>query len=198
MEKKLPIYELRINHEDEAIVNMVSLVEEPAIESNFFAFSKEYQQFNTNDEKMEIIGAAMIPDQLIYRKDKSGKEFNVFFSKETIRQIAQQYMKSGFQNNTNLNHKAIPADSFIFQSYLVDEEKGIKAPSNITAPDGSWIVGMKVESPKTWELVKEGKVKGFSIEGVFSMIEAKMAKHKSEDEEILELINRINDIINNK
>lgn len=198
MEKKLPIYELRINDEDEAIVNMVSLVEEPAIESNFFAFSKEYQQFNTNDEKMEIIGVAMIPDQLIYRKDKSGKEFNVFFSKETIRQIAQQYMKSGFQNNTNLNHKAIPADSFIFQSYLVDEEKGIKAPSNITAPDGSWIVGMKVESPKTWGLVKEGKVKGFSIEGVFEMIEAKMAKHKSEDEEILELINRINDIINNK
>lgn len=195
MKKKLPVYELKINLEEDAIVSAISLVEEPAIEIDFIAFSKqEFHQFNVNDDKMELIGAAMIPNQLIYRRDKKGNEFNVVFSKETIREIAQQYFNLGFQHQTNIEHSAIPAKSFIYQSYIVDETKGIKAPLGVDAPDGSWIVGMKVTDKKVWNLVKEGKIKGFSIEGIFEMLD-KDKKVKSQDDEILELIQSINKII---
>ena len=199
MKKNLPVYELKIDIEDDAIVSAISLVEEPAIESEFMAFGKqEYYQFNMNEDRMELIGAAMIPDQLIYRRDKKGNEFNVVFSKETIRQIAQQYFMLGFQHKTNIEHSTIPAKSFVFQSYIVDESKGIVAPKGINAPDGSWIVGMKVTDEKVWKLVKEGSVRGFSIEGIFSMLDKNKKDVKSQDEEIMELINSINRIINKK
>jgi len=196
MKKNLPVYELTINLDDDAIVSAISLVEEPAIESEFMAFGKqEYHQFNLNEDRMELIGAAMIPDQLIYRRDKQGNEFNVVFSKETIRQIAQQYFMLGFQHKTNIEHSTIPAKSFVFQSYIVDEKKGITAPKGVDAPDGSWIVGMKVTDQKVWNLVKEGKVKGFSIEGIFEMLDKNKKMVKSQEDEIMELINSINKII---
>lgn len=198
MKRKLPVYELKINVEDDAIVSAVALVEEPAIESNFLAFSKDgVLQFAANDEKMELIGAAMIPDQLIYRRDKkTEQEFEVFFTADTIRQIAQQYFKSGFQKNLNLNHTSVPAKSYMFQSYIVDNSKGIKAPKGIDVPDGSWIVGVKVDDKEVWNEIKTGKVKGFSIEGMFEFIESNFSKEDTtEDEEVFQLLQLMNQII---
>jgi len=154
------------------------------------------QNFSSNDEKMELIGAAMIPDKLIYRRDPNGDEYQVYFTKETIREIAQQYFKYGFQKNMNLGHTSIPADSYIFQSYIVDKSKGIKSPSNIDAPDGSWIIGVKVENEKVWNDIKLGKVKGFSIEGIFQFINDKFENQDNDEEEVYELLNQINTLIN--
>jgi hypothetical protein len=192
MKKDLPLYELFIDPETDRLVSAVALVEYPAIESDFIAFAEASLRLQFNDDKMELLGAGMIPDLPIYRKDKDGYEYNVVFSKDTVREIAQQYFKSGFQANTNLHHKAIPAHSYIYQSFLVDESKGIKAPKGIDVPDGSWIVGVKVENADVWQSIKEGKVKGFSIEGDFRYKEVfenikKQIKNK-EDEELLQLV----------
>lgn len=201
MKKKRPVFELKINVEDGAIVNAMAMVEHPAIESNFLAFGKQVEMaFAANDERMELLGAAMIPDQLIYRIDpKTKEEFEVFFSAETIRQIAQEYFKSGYQNNLNLNHTSIPAKSYIFQSYIVDSSKGLNAPMGIDVKDGSWIVGVKINDAKVWDDVKAGKVKGFSIEGVFEFIESKFSKEDNNDDaEVIEVLTRLNQLINNK
>ncbi len=197
--KKLPVYELKINVQDDAIVSSVALVEEPAIESNFLSFSKEYkyEEFSANDEKMELLGPAMIPDQLIYRIDKTtGEEFEVFFSVDTIRQISQQYAKMGFFSSMNMNHTYVPANSYIFQSYIVDKTKGITAPKGINVPDGSWIIGVKVEDSKVWNDIKEGKVKGFSIEGDFEFVGKQEHSEYDEDMEVLRILNELNDLIN--
>ena len=199
MNKKLPLIELTINEDEGSIVNAVGLVEEPAIESDFIAFAKhtKVEKFVANDEKMELFGAAMIPDIKIYRKDENtGMEYNVFFSKETVRKIAQQYMKYGYQKNLNLHHTPLPAKSYIYQSYIVDQSKGVNAPEGINAPDGSWIIGVKVEDASVWERIKSGEVKGFSIEGVFEFVEKQFKNEMNSDLEVIEILQKMNDLIN--
>lgn len=166
------VFELKIDPNSDAIVDCISMVESPAIESNFIAFSKSKELFKQDDEKMEILGPALIPDMLIPRSDKNMGNYDVFFSKDTVRKISQIFIKNGFQNNMNLDHNsAIPANSTVVQSYIVDLEKDVNAPKGIDAPDGSWIVGVQVHDKKVWDAVKSGAVKGFSIEGVFQYFE---------------------------
>lgn len=189
--KKLPLFELRINPDQPTGVEAIALVDEPAIEQDYMFFSAIKENFQANDEKQELLGPAMIPDKRIYRRDKSGFEYEVYFTPETVREIAQQYMKNGFQNSLNLNHSSTPAKSYVFQSYIVDSSKGINAPKGIECGDGSWIVGVKVEDKDVWADVKAGKMKGFSIEGLFNQVEVKDA----ELNQIFSLINDINNII---
>ena len=141
--------------------------EHPAIESDFIAFNQTLN-FAVNDEKQELLGAAMIPDKPIYRNGANG-DFYAVFSKDTIREIAQVFAQKGLFNNTNIEHTIIPADSYVYQSYLTDEAKGVSAPKGIDAPDGSWIVGVKVNNPTVWQAIKKGQIKGFSVEGVFAL-----------------------------
>ena len=49
-----------------------------------------------------------------------GEGYNVFFTAETIRQAAQVYFQRGFQHNMNVQHSDKDAESFVFQSYIVD------------------------------------------------------------------------------
>lgn len=190
---KLPRFELKINPDADAIVSAVSLVDQPAIESNFQFFTKtikEYkpEQFSANDEKQELMGAAMIPSIDILRvNQKTGEQYNVFFTPDTIRQIAQQYSKSGFQNNMNIEHSAIPAHSYIFQSFITDKKRGINAPTGIDVPDGSWIVGVKVDNADVWNDIKAGKVKGFSIEGVFQYLESNFSMINNNEEDKIDI-----------
>lgn len=190
----LPVYELRINENMEAIVDAIALVENPAIESDFIAFSKEQENisFSMDDENMELLGAAMIPNLKMYRKNKEGVEYYAFFTAPTIRQIAQVFSKNGFQSNLNIAHTPTPAHSYIFQNYIVDESKGMFSPKGLNLPDGSWAIGVKVTDKKVWQNIKEGKIKGFSVEGVFELFKEEFDKQDSQElEEVLQLIKEI-------
>lgn len=171
MSNKLPLYELRVDEENDAVVNAIAIVDVPAVESNFFAFNKQSKSVKylfSGDEKREVIGAAMIPNLPIYRKDEgTGKEYEVVFSADTIRTIAQTFFKKNFQNNLNIQHTESDANSFVFQSFIVDSEKGINSPKGLNLPDGSWIIGVKILSADLWNEVKAGKFQGFSVEGNF-------------------------------
>lgn len=185
-EKELPVYELSIDDND-AFVNFIALVENPAIEENFLAFSKQSKyEFAIDEEKHELLGAAIIPDKLIYRVDNKGNEFNVFFSANTIRNIAQAFFQNGYQSNLNIEHGDTSADSYVFQSMIVDKTKGISFKDY---PDGSWIIGTKVMNDEVWKDIKDGKRKGFSIEGVFAQLEQTF--NNQEETEILNLLKEI-------
>lgn len=176
MEKKiLPLLELKINPNKGTLVSAIALVGSPAIESNFLAFSKEEPReikFSINEERMELLGAAMIPDFAMYRNTKDVGEYMSVFSAETIREIAQTFAQKGFLNNMNLDHdQNKKANSFVFQSYIVDESKGINAPIGVDAPNGSWIIGVKVNDAAVWSDIKSGKTNGFSVEGFFDLFE---------------------------
>ncbi|WP_322518624.1 XkdF-like putative serine protease domain-containing protein [Chitinophaga sancti] len=197
MKKDIPTYEIFIDENEDSFVSAVALVDKPAIEKNFFAFNEHTKlQFSYDDERQELIGPAMIPDIEIYRKEQNtGAEYNVFFSKETIRQIAQVFFKKNFANNTNISHTDIPAHSYIFQSYIVDDDKGIKSPKGIDVPDGSWIVGMKVTDNTVWQDIKSGKLKGFSVEGLFQFSDSQVKHDKSTtDEDLIAILKKFNSL----
>lgn len=196
MKRKLPIYELKIKPSDDAIVTAVALVEDPAIESNFITFSKtEDIAFAADDERMELIGAGFIPNQKIYRRSKEGFEYEVFASPETVRAFTQEFFKRGYQNNVNLNHTSLPSGCYIYQCWITDKALGISAPKGIDVPDSTMIFGMKCENPETWKSIKSGEFKGFSIEGIFELIEADFSKKDIDEAQVLDMLQSLNNII---
>ena len=130
-----------------------------------------------NEEERIVVGPAMIPDKRIFRRDEDGTEYEVFFTKGTIRIIAEKFFKKGFQNNGNEMHDSSkPVDMVFFQSWIADESKGISKMKQFESlPDGTWFLGAKVNSDDAWAKVKDGTFKGFSVEGMFDMLPVKMS-----------------------
>lgn len=131
----------------------------------------EYQMFAIQDEDKHIIsGPLMLADKPIYRNNKKFGEHYVTFSAETIKDIAIKFSKKGYQGNVNLMHdQDMRLDGLImFESFIVDKERGILPMKGFEdAKDGSWFGSFYVENEQAWKLIKEGKVKGFSVEGYF-------------------------------
>jgi hypothetical protein len=173
MNKDLPIYKLEIVDDVNADteVDFVALVDRPAIEKSFVAFADQRQQFAIKDEEEQIIsGPLMLADTPIYRNDQNG-EYYVVFSKDTIKQIAQKFFKKGYQQNVNLMHDdgRVVSGLTMFESWITDEKRGIKPMDGFgEVPDGSWFGSFKVDNEEVWQMIKDGKVKGFSVEGVFN------------------------------
>jgi len=170
-------------------VNAISIVEQPAIESNFIAMSKdvEVKLAEVDNEKRILMGAALIPNKQIYRKDE--EEYYVYFSKDTIRKASQLFLKSGSQSKSTLEHQMKLEGLTVVESWLVDDtEKDKSAFYGLSVPVGTWMVSIKVDNDDVWtNFVKTGKVKGFSIEGYFAD-KTELAKEMSEeDKKIAEL-----------
>lgn len=169
-------YELAINKDDaKGGVDYIALVDRPAIESDWQAFKEAKQTFKIEDEEKRIVsGYFMIADKPIYRNNDQLGEHNVIFRAGVIKDIVFKFMANGFNANTNLMHdeNLKLSDVFIFESLLIDRDRGVNPPNGFEdAPDGSWWGSMKVENDKVWSLIKEGKFRGFSVEGFFSYVD---------------------------
>lgn len=167
---ELSTIELFVSEEDaDDGIQAISLVEFPAIEENFVALSKQKMELKTiNEEKRLVIGLALVPDKKIFRK--AGEyEYNIVFSKDTVRKAAEKYMRSLKIHNTTVEHETNVNGVFLTETWIVDDPKNDK--SNIyglNAREGSWVVCMRVENDGVWKGIKEGRMLGFSIEGIFS------------------------------
>lgn len=166
----IPIIELLIDElENKPGVFAISLVEEPAIESNFVALNSHKVKMQImNEEKRMVLGLALIPDKEILRRDEEGNKYNIVFSKDTVRRASELYMARLRANNTTYEHQMPVEGVYLSESWIVeDPEKDKTALYDIKAPVGSWAISMKVENDDVWNAVKDGKVFGFSIEGLF-------------------------------
>ena len=186
MDKGLPVYKLTINEdiESQVEVDAVALVDVPAIGEGFFAFNQQMSFAVVNEEERVVVGAAMIPDKPIYRIDPDGKEYYVYFPKESIKTIAEKFYRKGFQNNGNEMHDgAKPVDMVFYMSWIADESKGIPKMKQFEhLPDGTWFLGAKIMSEDAWAKVKDGTFRGFSVEGEFNMTPIQM---RSKEETII-------------
>jgi len=138
-----------------------------------------------------ITGPLMIPQQLIYRNSEQFGEHYVKFSVDTIKQIAIKFSKKGYQKNVNLMHEAdMQVDGVtMFESFISDSKRGIKPMEAFKdLPDGTWFGSFYVENPKVWEMIKQGNVKGFSVEGMFDY-EAPMSEDQKQLAELREILN---------
>ena len=165
--KGLPVYDMQILDAIDGVYK-ISLVDRPAIESDFLLFNEEQKKklsFSDNAKRV-ITGAAMIPDLPIYRCDETGFEYFVQFSADTVRKSAELFMKNGFQSNISVDHEFDVEGAYVFESYLVDKSRGIN-PSDIELPDGSWVVSIKCENDELWDKLKNSdRLHGMSIETI--------------------------------
>ena len=186
MEKKLPIYELLV--EDDWAMGDISYIDNPANTKPFFAFNKQKVQLSSVvEDKQEVIGVVLIPDQLIIRQDQTGYEYQVFFSEETIAELSRQYIANMWGNaGTTLQHDLPVKDTQLLESWFTGETDKAKGLGFDDLPKGTWMVHFKVNSPTVWAEIKAGMANGFSVETWMNIIPTELSKQtpKVEDEVI--------------
>tara|TARA_B110000259_G_scaffold185289_1_gene233987 strand:+ start:3681 stop:4289 length:609 start_codon:yes stop_codon:yes gene_type:complete len=177
------IVELILDEEQEdGGIEAISIVESPAIESDFVALNnQEIKLAEIDKEKRILLGALLIPNKPIYRNGDEG-EYYIFFSKNTIVKASQMYLKNGYQNNSTLEHDQALKGLTLVESWIVESETQDKSRKyGLNVPVGTWMGAVKVNNDEIWnEYVKTDKVKGFSIEGYFA---DKMEKPKDKKQE---------------
>jgi hypothetical protein len=157
-------------------VTAIALVDQPAIDSNWMAFSQQTEyKFAVKDEEKRIIeGYFMVADLLIPRIGENGEKFFVKFSAKTIEQIREKQSRLGLNNNFNLMHdpRQIAEGVYMLDNLIIDNERGKVAPKEFEkVPNGSLWGSAKVDNDEIWEQVKAGEFKGFSVEGMFKQLE---------------------------
>ena len=180
-------------------VNAVSIVENPAIQSDFIALAENetpIQLAEVSKDKRILMGAALIPDKPIYR-NMDGEEFYIYFSKETVRQAAELFFKRSNHQNATLEHSQALSGMTVFESWIIEDSQLDKSRKyGLELPEGTWMVSMKVDDEDIWNnYVKNNKVFGFSIEGQFAnklVKDVEMSNQEIElsDDELKELEDR--------
>lgn len=171
--KKRKIYKMEIDETDDSGVFAISLVSEPAIEETFLFLSKNFQMVQlaeVDTEKRMLIGPVLIPNKEIPRVDEeTGEEYSIVFTPDVVEKAAQMFLKNQKNNNATLEHMADIQDISVVESWIIaDPEKDKSVVYGMKYPKGTWMVMMKINNEQVWkDYVKTGKVKGFSLEGLF-------------------------------
>jgi len=166
----MDIVELFIDEDDAIGIEAISVVENPAIEEDFIALkSQEFKLAEVDKEKRILMGAALIPNKPIYRRNEDN-EYYIYFSRDTVRKASELFFINGNQNKSTLEHQMPLTGLSVVESWIVeDEQKDKTRMYDMEVPLGTWMVSMKVLNDDIWEnYVKTGRVKGFSIEGYFA------------------------------
>lgn len=179
MIKKLKQYTIGLDSEVEAI----SIVDEPAVESNFIFLSEQKPLFLESDEKHLVYGVALRADFPIYRRYNE-EEFYVTFTKECVEQLSQKFLKNGFQKNWTTDHEDAVRGISVVESWIktdMEHDKSIALGLDKDIELGSWFIGAKIEDEEIWKQIKDGTFKGFSIEALCSINEYNFNKTENKN-----------------
>ena len=172
---KRKLVELIIGDEYDGLpVEAISLVKFPAIEENFVYFNKGGHQkalslAAIDEDKRTLVGPALIPDKEIPRfDDATGEEYDVYFSQDTVKQASELYMKHSRTNEHTFEHQTPVDNVHVVESWLVEDPDVDKSKTyGMDMPKGTWMVRVQCANEEMWEQVKNGSIRGFSIEGYF-------------------------------
>lgn len=168
---------------------------QPNTRTRYPSFSKQSFQIENEDKKI-VIGPAMVPDLKIVRADKNGDPYYVFFSEQTIRMIAEKYIRNKYIDNNDVNHdgKAVK-DIYVTESWIIEDEQFDKSKKyGFNLPVGTWMVSMKVNNDEVWEKVKQGELQGFSVSGFFEEYEVEQFNRQKEEDFLKELAQLLKNI----
>ena len=175
----------------ELAIDCISLVSQPAIEQNWVYMSKAKNNLTLSkidEDKKTIISPALIPSKSIYRFDnETQSDYYVYFSKETVKKCSELYLKHNNHHKATLEHTDRIGGILTVESWI---KAGDQDKSNLYGyeglPIGTWFVSMKVSNPDVWELVKQNKISGLSIEGYFvDRVESLQKKNTFTNDKIL-------------
>lgn len=172
MAKKKKIYKVGIDSETYAI----SLVESPAIEETLVALEeqKPIKVQLADEEKYMVYSAVLVPDKPIFRRNEDGDEFYIEFTKESIEKMAQEYLMNYRQNEITLDHATMANDITLVESWIKTDmykDKSVAIGLSEDLPIGTWIAGLKVNQIDAWNRIKNGELRGFSVESMISLEE---------------------------
>ena len=170
----IPTFEAKYDPEKNDGVFGISLVNDPAMKGLFVALSEQEEITLKAIDKEEriLMGLVLEPNRSVYR-NQNGKEFNIVFSSDTIKELSHNFFKSGFQLNSKLEHDTPIAGVTFVESWLVENSEIDKSANfGFKYPKGSWLATMKVDNDDIWNnYVKTGKVQGFSVDAMVNLKE---------------------------
>lgn len=146
----------------------ISLVEDPAMESDFVALSKHKAKIQLENEKRMVTGAALIPNKPIYR-NQNGNEYYMTFDEASIEKLSQNFME--YIHWVTVDHKEAVDDVVVVESWIKTSENDKSVALGLNEPIGTWFVSMKVNNDGIWNQIKNGEYKGFSIEAIVNLDE---------------------------
>ena len=183
----IPVYDAIISDEETGMFR-ISLVDDPAVMSNFQAFDakKKPVMYAIQDEEKRLVrGCIMRADFPIYRRDEQMGEYYIIYKAEEIRKMAEKYLLEGRQNDVNLMHQeGSDVDGVQMVQYFIKGD-GIQVDGFDDCADGSLFGEFHVVNDDIWAEIKAGTYKGFSLEGVFDLVPE---QNKDEIQEIVDLL----------
>lgn len=199
MKYNLPIFDMQLDEESVGLYT-ISLVDDPAMEVSWFAFEKIDEKIDVkladivDDKEHKVMVVICRADFPVLRVDDEGRYFYIKFAKETIKMMAQRFLKNGFQGMVNLMHEdnTYVEGVEMEQIFVKDVEKGINPIQFTDIEDGSLFAIYKVENEKIWGDIMEGKYTSVSLEGLFKPV---LVEEKKEEETELRTLQDILDYI---
>ena len=191
------IVELVIDEDSQELaIDAISLVSAPAIEENWVFFGKEKNNLTfakVDEDKRMLISPALIPDKQIFRHDpNTDSDYYVYFSKSTVRKASELYLKNNNHHKATHEHSERVSGVLTVESWIIDDPKMDKSTLyGFSLPKGAWMVMMRIDNEELWKEIKEGNLKGLSIEGYFTDKMEKMSEKTPTDQEILEALKEI-------
>jgi len=191
------IVELLIDENSEELaIDAISLVTSPAIESEFVFFGKEKNNLTfakVDEEKRMLISPALIPNKQIFRHDpNTSSDYYVYFSKETVQKASELYLKHNNHHKATYQHQDRVSGVLTVESWIIEDSKLDKSTLyGFSLPVGTWMVKLKIDNSEIWSKIKDGELRGLSIEGYFTSAFEKMQKSEPTNEEILTALNEI-------
>ena len=190
------IVELVIEDDNQELaIDAISLVAAPAIEQDFVFFGKEKHNLTfakVDEEKRMLVSPALIPNKQIFRYDpNTDSEYYVYFSKDTVRKASELYLKHNNHHKATYEHSDRVAGVLTVESWVKEGDQDKSKLYGYDLPNGTWFVKMKIENDELWTKIKEGELKGLSIEGYFVDKMQKMSETQPTDHEILTALNEI-------
>ena len=169
----IPVYQALVGAADTGMLR-ISLVDDPAVQSDFVAFAAQRKALSyavEDEEKRLVLGVVMRADFPIYRRDDKMGEYYIIYSADTIRQMAEKYLLDGRQNEVNLMHvDGSEVDGVdMVQYFIKDSAKGVAPAGFDGIADGSLFAEFHVVNDEVWDAIKAGTYKGFSLEGIFDL-----------------------------
>jgi len=193
--KETKIVELVIADNEELAIDAISLVTSPAIESEFVFFGKEKNNLTfakVDEEKRMLISPALIPEKTIFRHDpQTSSDYFVFFSKATVRKASELYLKHNNHHKATYQHQDRVSGVLTVESWIKEGDMDKSKLYGYDLPNGTWFVKMKIENDDLWSKIKDGELKGLSIEGYFTDKMESMSDVQPTNEEILKALNEI-------
>lgn len=191
---ELPVLQMNVDPDGENGIKCIALVDNPAIQVGWIAFSEQDVKYSIEDEDERIVaGPVLIPNQKIYRKFDTIGECYVTCSAQAIKQTRDKFFRNKNTDMVSAEHGGQKVQAYLVESFISNSERGMPSPKPFEKlPDGTLFMSYKIEDDGIWKDVKSGKFLGFSLEGNFRLEE----QEKSEDmrimDEIEELINKLN------